>query len=320
MKVNIIIDEGSWFSFRYVSKIFAKWLREFYDIQATISYSYNSKAHNILIEDTWNSIIKGKVADIYWSDTANPISRLQSFYRDKIDMYKDTVFERNYAVSNSNKELMEKFGIRVDDIIPRLINNLFYKLGLNTNTNLNDKEYDVIFIGNLDHCDRKNIKLALDIAIKLKLKAVFLIPKLPTWYRHIPDSIKILKYGDLSDEDKAKLIAKSKYLLWLSWYEGFGMPVLEAMALSVPVIYSNCPAHNEFAIGFSIEPERKYTTYCYGSWVDKYAININTVMDIVNKALSIDNDEYKDLCHQAYERATDMYNEFVDKVDMLLEV
>jgi hypothetical protein len=32
------------------------------------------------------------------------------------------------------------------------------------------------------------------------------------------------------------------------------MPVAEAMAVSTRVVYSDVPAHNEFAVGFKIEP------------------------------------------------------------------
>ncbi len=308
-----MLNVGSWYSFRYVANLFKQFLLEHYNVNAEISYKYKEGYTNILIEDTWNCLIRGDKADIYWTDTANPVARFQTFYLKRIEKNKDRVFRYNYAVSNSNKKLMEKFGIRVNGVIPRLVNSKYF-----TYNGYSDKKYDIIFIGNLDKCDRKNVRLALDTAIELKLKSVFVIPKLPTYYRHIPSYIKIIQYGSLTDEQKADLISKSKYLLWLSFYEGFGMPVLESMALGVPIIYSNVPAHNEFAVGFYIDPKVEYITACYGTWVKKSSFSIEDVKRVTLNALNVSKDEYQDLCEKARDKAVEIYNKFVYNVDKLL--
>ncbi len=48
------------------------------------------------------------------------------------------------------------------------------------------------------------------------------------------------------------LIAGARLFIFPSFYEGFGLPVLEAMASGVPVITSNCPALVELAQGVAL--------------------------------------------------------------------
>ncbi|MDO8557622.1 MAG: glycosyltransferase family 1 protein [bacterium] len=51
----------------------------------------------------------------------------------------------------------------------------------------------------------------------------------------------------VSDRELAVLYRKARALIWLSAYEGFGLPVLEAMALGTPVITSNTSSLPEVA-------------------------------------------------------------------------
>lgn len=58
-------------------------------------------------------------------------------------------------------------------------------------------------------------------------------------------SIKILHY--ISEEEKILLYKISKIFIFPSLYEGFGMPIVEAMAAGVPVITSNISSMPEVA-------------------------------------------------------------------------
>jgi len=49
----------------------------------------------------------------------------------------------------------------------------------------------------------------------------------------------------VNDDELAKLYRGAKTLVYPSLYEGFGLPILEAMACGTPVIASNTPAHLE---------------------------------------------------------------------------
>lgn len=52
----------------------------------------------------------------------------------------------------------------------------------------------------------------------------------------LSDAVDIMGY--LTEEEKAKLLQKAALLLWPSFYEGFGLPLLEAMASGTPIVTS----------------------------------------------------------------------------------
>jgi glycosyltransferase involved in cell wall biosynthesis len=49
----------------------------------------------------------------------------------------------------------------------------------------------------------------------------------------------IIELGYVSEEDKPLLIAGARALIHVSWYEGFGIPPVEAQAIGTPVVASN---------------------------------------------------------------------------------
>ena len=62
-----------------------------------------------------------------------------------------------------------------------------------------------------------------------------------------PARSRVVLTGYVSDEDKHALIAGAEGLLYPSLYEGFGFPVLEAMAAGTPVLTSNVSSLPEVA-------------------------------------------------------------------------
>lgn len=63
---------------------------------------------------------------------------------------------------------------------------------------------------------------------------------------------RIVMTGYLDDQDLATLIAGSAVVAYVSLYEGFGMPVLDAMALGAPVVASGVTAMPEAAGGAAV--------------------------------------------------------------------
>lgn len=58
---------------------------------------------------------------------------------------------------------------------------------------------------------------------------------------------QVMQLGSVSDQDLACLYTGAQGLLYPSLYEGFGLPILEAMASGCPVLTSNCTAMPEVA-------------------------------------------------------------------------
>ena len=63
----------------------------------------------------------------------------------------------------------------------------------------------------------------------------------------IPDRAKVVFHRGISDEEYARLLDESTALVTASREEGFGLPVIEAMAKGVPVAVSDIPIFREIA-------------------------------------------------------------------------
>jgi len=66
------------------------------------------------------------------------------------------------------------------------------------------------------------------------------------------EKLKVRILGFVEKEDLAGLYSGAKAFVYPSLYEGFGLPILEAMACGCPVITSNIGSMKELAAGFSI--------------------------------------------------------------------
>jgi glycosyltransferase involved in cell wall biosynthesis len=106
---------------------------------------------------------------------------------------------------------------------------------------------------------RKNHLLLLNIWREMINSGMINIPKLSIigrrgWnnedvFRFLDksDSLKeyVTEYNNMNDEDMINEILSSKATLFPSYGEGWGLPIVESMALGVPVICSDLPVHIE---------------------------------------------------------------------------
>ena len=61
----------------------------------------------------------------------------------------------------------------------------------------------------------------------------------------------VIEVGQLSTPALRQLLAGARALLMPSLAEGFGLPIIEALALGTPVIASDLPSHREAAGGYA---------------------------------------------------------------------
>lgn len=125
---------------------------------------------------------------------------------------------------------------------------------------LTDKGY-FFYLGTIE--PRKNIKRMIlayaDTVRRLEAEGKEIMPlvlggKLGWYYDEILESIKsegiedkIILAGYLSDEEKASLYCGARAFVFPSLYEGFGIPVLEAMACGTPVLTASVSSLPEVA-------------------------------------------------------------------------
>jgi alpha-1,3-rhamnosyl/mannosyltransferase len=63
---------------------------------------------------------------------------------------------------------------------------------------------------------------------------------------------QLVRLGYVSQADLPKIISAASVMAYPSFYEGFGMPVLEAMAAGTPVLTSDCSSMPEVSGGAAV--------------------------------------------------------------------
>lgn len=113
----------------------------------------------------------------------------------------------------------------------------------------------LLFLGRIE--SKKNISGLLDayaiLKEKYKIPHKLVLAGAPGYgYKKLKAKISSLKFkivetGYVGEREKWRLLAGAEALLFLSFYEGFGLPVLEAQAIGTPVIVSDNSCLSEIA-------------------------------------------------------------------------
>jgi len=141
----------------------------------------------------------------------------------------------------SKKEIINKFNLLDDDV--KVINNAI-SLSKTGNKNIKSDSY-ILFVG--ASSSRKNLFNAIEAFNKIKDRNVrFKIVGLANRYRRlIENNKKIDVYNQINDNELSSLYLNAELLIFPSFYEGFGIPPIEAMYFGCPVIVSNLEVFKE---------------------------------------------------------------------------
>jgi glycosyltransferase involved in cell wall biosynthesis len=188
--------------------------------------------------------------------TANDVHRLLGVSRDKIVVTPNGVEDSFFDLYKLRKELSPQARIELRD-----------RLKIPRNRPI------ILYVGG--HDERKNIPMLVEISKEVILECascdqaepvLVLAGKIHTQrerdvcdtaLRDFAMAADTVDVGFVSDADLRALYAESSVFLFPSLYEGFGLPVLEAMAAGVPVVSSNRGALPEVLgkTGLSFDPE-----------------------------------------------------------------
>ena len=149
-----------------------------------------------------------------------------------------------FTVSEFSKHEISKYYNIKSNRIKVLVNGL--KQNIKISERLINENY-LLLIGNGN--TRKNTSFVLNNISeieKLGFKVVVITNKLKIFKTNENIVHKSIIYKNyVNDEDYFSLIKYSKGLIYPSLYEGFGIPILEALTLNVPVICSDLPVFRE---------------------------------------------------------------------------
>ncbi len=158
------------------------------------------------------------------------------------------------AVSEYTKQsLIKEFGISPDKISVGLLgidhhrynHNLSVSGMRHVRNKYNLPGEFILFLGTLE--PRKNLSRLIKAFESLQSDQTLVIAGKLGWkYSEVmkmihtsPKRKQIQYIGYINEEDKPALIKLARVFAWPSLYEGFGLPVLEAMAVGTPVLTSN---------------------------------------------------------------------------------
>lgn len=276
MNVTLVAPQPRPFnSLRYEAEV----VKIYFDVGISPRYVKGSK--NVRIGDLKIDLTAHLPYDVLWSDTPLVIETAKTTPQGEI-----------YAVCDWNRKQLEQLGYVVSGTIPRLINPLAFKL------DAQPKTFDFAAMGHYRGEDRKNLRMMrrLNCDVQIFTDAIFIMGKQRAH----------MAWGRTSEEDKFRWLASARFLLHIPYSGGFEMPCFEAMALGVPLVYSDIPPINEYAVGVPVRAGAQTIGRCDMGKIYKWDIQATEVETATKTALNMSKEQYADMSAKAKARAVIM--------------
>ena len=178
--------------------------------------------------------------------------------------------ERIATVSEySKQDIVEKYKIKADkiDVVYNGANHL-YKVLEDSEKEKIKQAYTIgqdyfVYVGSIH--PRKNVKRLLEAFDEYKTlsgsnKKLMLVGRMAWQTSEVNETLQAMKHkadvvftGYVSDNELAKCVGAAFALCYVSLFEGFGIPIVEAMKFGVPVICSNITSMLEVGLDASIQ-------------------------------------------------------------------
>ena len=196
-----------------------------------------------LIKFQTNTIVVGH--DLFFLKNDSGAKILSSYMRNMYNLFnkaKHIIVNSEYTKRDFiNKLKINEYKISV--VYPSFDNNVFYPGTSNARKRLNLKDSDIVLLSVGGDNPNKNVETTIKLLSKLpdnyKLIRVgrnFYTTKL---IETLNLQKRVILLGNIDTNSLAEIYRISNFFIFPSLFEGFGSPVVEAMASGVPVIVSN---------------------------------------------------------------------------------
>jgi glycosyltransferase involved in cell wall biosynthesis len=163
-----------------------------------------------------------------------------------------------------------------------------YNLPASANTSAGKPEKFLLYIGTLQ--PRKNIPAVIEALGYLDEKFVIAGNRnARNFDRRIDEAIKrydlqdrVIFPGWIDEGDKPILYKLAAVFVFPPLYEGFGIPIVEAMAAGIPVVASDIPVHREIAEGAALFCDPKNSSE-FAENISKFLTDANLRRDLAEK-------------------------------------
>ena len=187
------------------------------------------------INHKWSSFITNVMLRLYGKKSikeADDIIAISTSTKNDIGKYVKVDSQKIHVVHNGGYLIHKKIDISKDELLKKFSLNENYFLFIGT---LEPRKNITVVIDAFEKFMKDHNNIDLVIAGKIGWKFKKIIEKLD----NSPNASNIKRIGYVSYEEKIALYQNAIAFLFPSCYEGFGLPIIEALSLSCPVIANN---------------------------------------------------------------------------------